>query len=151
MQKIVIIFPFCTTIMFSLKLIFALFMVCLLHFYVFMTNSAPDLCQLSNTLSRYSDTSFIFKNFILLQKASSELLTCSAQALCSLCAKHTPMPWICLPCQSKDALVYFPVSQKMPFFLFFFIILKELQLRRLSKSVCTGGQLIKTIYSQSLH
>ena len=118
-----IIFPSFTTMMFSLKLTFALFVVCLLHFYVFITDSAQTLCQLSKALLKMFRCLFFvfFLNFILLQKALPEPLACSLLLFYSLLLVHSCHPGIFLhhqprgsPCFTTVSLLPWPLT---PFFL----------------------------------
>lgn len=69
-----------TTIVFFLKLTFALFMVCLLHFYVFIPDVAQTLRQLSQLFSNYSGASY-FLQFHPPTEALPEPLACSLPAM----------------------------------------------------------------------
>lgn len=122
-----IIFPSFTATMFSLKPAFALFRVCLLHFYVFVTDSAQTLCQLSKALLKIFRclfclfVFFFFFDFILLQKALPEPLACSLLLFYSLHLVHSCHPGIFLhhqprgsPCFTTVSLLPWPLT---PFFL----------------------------------
>lgn len=126
-----IISPSCTTIMFSLKLMFALFMVCLLHFYGFVTNSTQTLWQLSGVLLEIVQCfSYFFFDFILLQKALPEPLACSG--LGALCLVHGGCPGILLYHPMSDSLCCILLSWA-PFLLIYWFVLEEHFLLQLPK------------------
>ena len=136
-----IIFPSFTTIIFSLKLAFALFMVCLLHFYVFITNSAQTLCWSSKArlrvfrcLLRFEMSSFSGE---LSQGLWPVLLFYS---LLLVLSRH---PGIFLHRQPRGSRCPTPVSwlpePLTPFFLFYCLRLEKYFLQFLPKEMCPGG------------
>lgn len=113
-----IIFPSRTTIMFSLKLIFALFMVCLAHFYVFITNSAQTLWQLSEVLLEILRCfSYFFLFFIFLLHPPTES---SPRASSLFWAGVSHSVWCTVVVPASSLILYPPILlllSRAPFFL----------------------------------
>lgn len=139
-----IIFSSCTTIMYSLKLIFALLMVCLLHFCVFITNSAPTPCQLS-------DASVPFLTPPSYRKLSQSLwpvvwwrsaVACSCHPGTSFSTAPRVL-WAPLPCQGS--------AHPTPVSLIYCFVMEEHFLQQLPKEVYPGGQYMETFHNRPLY
>ena len=136
-----IIFPSFTTIIFSLKLAFALFMVCLLHFYVFITNSAQTLCWLSKALLRVFRCLLHFEMSSFSGELSQGLWPVLLfYSLLLVLSRH---PGIFLHRQPRGSRCPTPVSRLpeplTPFFLFYCLRLEKYFLQFLPKEMCPGG------------
>ena len=126
-----------TTIVFSLKLTFALFMVCLLHFYVFIPDVAQTLRQLSQALLQ------IFRCFLFFIKFHPPTGSSPrASGLCSLPAAQLSS-WGLPPPSAQVFSVHLscvtaPVTSAS-FFLFCCLVLEGYFLQQLPEEVCPGG------------
>ena len=143
-----IIFPSFTTIMFSLKLTFALFMVCLLHFYIFIPNSAQTLCQLSKALLQIFRCFLFFKKFHPPTESSPRASGLFSPPAALLSSWDLPSP-----SAQVFSMYHFCVTAPVTsasFFLFCCLVLEGYFLQQLPEEVCPGGQYVEYLHSQPL-